>query len=280
VYCLPFAVSHFTITLVHSIMNYTNVFEAAMALFPKRIKVTCIDGVTGQQIGKYKIGLNQLPALFDKPVTLTIEGNTWRVIKANPVSSDDFSILKKLTLHVLNDEQLQQAPLGHNIPTRHASTPLTITTPFYEQCTLDITADDWLQLEFLPAAALPLIQEEMALIDPILLAKDGSNLLLGYETMHIRSQTAHLGVDIPFDAFCAAVQVGKKGNIRFGGDGFVENGFVVQTDNYEYYGTVVNNQITHLCLTSFDCIDDEFSQITTTWDLALVNWRQCSITAV
>jgi len=72
--------------------------------------------------------------------------------------------------------------------------------------------------------------------------------------------------------------VNKKGNIRFAGDGFVENGFVVQTDNYEYYGTLVNNQITHLCLTSFDCIDDEFSQVTSTWDLALVSWKQCSIT--
>jgi hypothetical protein len=67
----------------------------------------------------------------------------------------------------------------------------------------------------------------------------------------VRQQTALLSVDIPFDAFCAAVPVNKKGNIRYG-EGFVENGFVVQTDNYEYYGTVVNNQITHLCLTSFD----------------------------
>src|SRR4051794_15450137 len=100
-------------------MSYANVLDAALSLFPKRIKVTCIDGVTGQQIGKYKIDLTHLPAMFDKPVTLTIEGNTWRVIKANPVSADEFSIFKKLTLHVLNNEQLQQAPLGHNIPTRH-----------------------------------------------------------------------------------------------------------------------------------------------------------------
>jgi hypothetical protein len=261
-------------------MSYAKVLDAALSLFPKRIKVTCIDGVTGQPIGKYKIALTHLPDLFDKPVTLTIEGNTWRVIKASPISADEFSIFKKLTLHVLNKEQLQQIPLGHNISTRNASTPLTTTTPLYKECTLDITADDWLQLEFLPAAALPLIHEELALIDPILLAKDGSNPLLGYDTMHIRHQTAHLGVNIPFDVFRSSVQLSKKGNIRFGGDDFVENGFVVQTDNYEYYGTVVNNQITHLGLTSFDCIDDEFSYIVTVWDLVLVNWCNASITTV
>jgi hypothetical protein len=257
-------------------MISAKILEAALTLFPKKIKVTCIDGVTGQPIGKYKIGLNQLPAMFNKPITLDIEGHSWRVIKADPLSADEFSIFKKLTLHVLDKAQQQQTSLGHNVATRHASNPLTTTTPFYQQLTLETTADDWLQLEFLPATALPLIQEEMALIDPILLAQNGSNPLLGYETMHVRQQTAHLGVEIPFDAFCAAVQVNKKGNIRYG-EGFVENGFVVQTDNYEYYGTMVNNQITHLCLTSFDCIDDEFSQVAATWDLVLVNF---SITTI
>jgi hypothetical protein len=33
-----------------------------------------------------------------------------------------------------------------------------------------------------------------------------------------------LRIDIPFDAFCAEVFVYKKGNIRFEGDKFFENG--------------------------------------------------------
>jgi hypothetical protein len=261
-------------------MNYAKVLDAALTLFPKKIIVTCIDGVTGQQIGKYKIPLGQLPVAFDKPVTTTIDGHEWRVIKADPVNPDDIAIFKKLTLHVLDKDQLQQTPLGHNVPTRHASVPLTTPTPFYQQFTLDITTDDWLQMEFLPAQSLPIIQEELALIDPILIAENGFNLLLGYENIHIRSQTAHLGTDIPFDAFCATIPVIQKGNIRLAGGDFIENGFALRTDNYEYYGTVENNCITHLCLTAFDCIDDEFMQVATTWDLALVNWCQGSITTV
>lgn len=259
-------------------MNYAKVLDAALTLFPKRINVTCIDGVTGQQIGKYKISLSQLPAAFDKPVTLVIAGNEWRVIQAKPVSADDFSIFKKLTLHVLGNEQLQQATLGHNVPTRHTSTPGFTTTPLYHDYTLEIQADDWLQMEFLPVAALPQIQEEIALIDPILLADKGVNLLLGYETIHVRNQTAQLGVAIPFDAFCAAIQVQSLGNLRLAGGGFIENGFALRSDNYEYYGMVENGIITHLCLSTFDCIDDEFSQIATTWELLLVNWCMASIT--
>jgi len=261
-------------------MNYAKVLDAALTLFPKKINVTCIDGITGQLIGKYKLPLNQLPVIFTKPVTTTIEGHEWRVIKAEPVNPDDIAIFRKLTLHVLNNEQQQQTPLGHNVPTRHASSPLTTSTPFYQQFTLDITADDWLQLEFLPAQSLPLIQEEVAFIDPILLAENGANPLLGYENIHIRNQTTQLGVDIPFDAFCTAIQVNQKGNVRLTGGDFIENGFVLRSDNYDYYGTVVDNRITHLCLPAFDCIDDEFSQVATTWDLALVNWCEARIITV
>lgn len=260
-------------------MNYAKVLDAALTLFPKKIKVTCIDGITGQMIGKYKIPISQVPPAFNKPVTTTIDGHEWRVILADPVSPDDIAIFKKLTLHVLDKTQLQHTTLGHNVPTRHASIPLTTPIPFYQQFTVDITANDWLQMEFLPASLLPVIQEELALIDPILLAENGRNPLLGYDNMHIRNLTAGLGVSIPFDAFCAAIPVNQKGNIRLEGGGFIDNGFALRTDNYEYYGTIENNHIIHLCLTAFDCIDDEFSQVATTWDMALVNWCEGSVTA-
>jgi hypothetical protein len=261
-------------------MNYAKVLDAALTMFPKKVKVTCIDGVTEQPIGKYKVLLHQLPEVFDKPVTLIIDGNEWRVIKAKPHHSNEFSIFKKLTLHVLNKEQLQQAPLGYNLPSRHAIIPSITATPLYEQFTIDLTPDEWLQLEFLPAAELQKIQEEVALIDPVILAENGSNPLLGYPTQHVRQQTANLGVNIPFDAFCASIQATKKGNVRIAGSDFVENGFAVQSDNYEYYGTLVNNCITHLSLTAYDSVDDEFSQLVSTWDLVLVNWARCSITTI
>lgn len=101
---------------------------------------------------------------------------------------------------------------------------------------------------------------------------------MGCEPQHIRHQTAHLDVDIPFDAFCASVQVNKKGNIRLAENKYIQIGFTLQTDNYEYYGTVVNNRITQLSLAAFDSVDDGFSQLVSTWDLVLVNWVGCSIT--
>lgn len=122
------------------------------------------------------------------------------------------------------------------------------------------------------------IQEEVALIDPIIIAENGSNPLPGYPIQHVRQQTAGLGANNPFDAFCASIQATKKGNVRIARNDFVENGFAVQSDNYEYYGTLVNNRITHLSLTAWDSVDDEFSQLVSTRDLVRVNEARCSIT--
>jgi hypothetical protein len=54
-----------------------------------------------------------------------------------------------------------------------------------------------------------------------------------------------LGAAIPFDAFCAAIQVQSIGNLRLAGNGYIENGFALRSDNYEYYGMVENGIITH-----------------------------------
>jgi hypothetical protein len=259
-------------------VNYAKVLDAALQMFPRKIRVTCIDGITGTQIGKYKMGLAELPPAFNKPVSIVIEGREWRIIQANPLGADDIAIFRKLTLHVLGKDQLQQVTLGHNVPTRHATSAQLTSTPFFQQFTLDITTDDWLQLEFLPVSAMPQIQEEMALIDPILLMESRSNPLMGYGNIHIRQQTTHFGADIPFDAFCAALPNLKKGNIRLDGKDYIENGFALQSDNYTYYGTLLNNRITHLCLLEIDGIDDEFTQLATTWELLLVDWCKASIT--
>jgi hypothetical protein len=269
-------------------MSYAKVIDAALQLFPKKIKVTLINGVTGSKIGKHKIGLNQLPAAFNKPVTLQIDGQVWRVIQAEPVLADDFAIFKKLSLHVLDNEQLQQAQIHYNIPTQSAGLPAITTTPLYNDFSIDISADDWLQLQFLPASALPVIQEEITQIETVLRQASSGNPLLGYETPYVRSQIQPLVLDIPLTEFCESIAVQKMGCIRwvnnggheirgshrmhFSETGFVENGFALQSDNYVYYGTVINGRITHLGLTAFDCIDDEFFQLSTANNLLLADW--------
>ena len=269
-------------------MNYAKVIDAAIQLFPKKINVTLIDGVTGNKIGKYKTALNELPAVFDRPVMVDIDGRPWRVIQADPLSADDFGIFKKLTLHVLEPRQSHQLLRPYTLPTQHAERPLLAATPPYTDFTLEIPADDWLQLQFLPAAALPVVQEEITPIESILAPTNGQNPLLGYESMHIRNRTVNMHAGIPFSDFCESIPVKKIGSIRIGwdnnahpvpaaGDSYVDNGFAIQTDNSLYYGTAIDDRIINLGLTSFDSFDEEFAQVAAAHELLLADWCNARI---
>lgn len=254
-------------------MNYAKVIDAALQLFPKKINVTLIHAVSGEKIGKNKLQLDQLPATFSKPATLNIEGQSWRILKAHPLSADDITIYKKLTLHVVENELSEAHVNRYNVATYPAGNFEADDKPLFADFTLDITTDDWLQYQFLPVSALPIIQEEIAQISPLLTTDSSNNPLLGYSDSHIRQQTAPISVNIPLTEFCEQMQVQSVGNIRFRGDtSYIQNGFALQTDNYLYYGLLQNDHITHLCLTYFDCIDDEFMLLTTNYRVALVDW--------
>lgn len=248
-------------------MNYAKAIGAVMQLFPKKINVMVIDEITGASIGKYKIPLEHLPTAFDKPTILEVEGHTWRVVKADPVKADDFSIFKKLTINVLQKEHWQDERLLFNVPTRHSYHPLMTREPLFHEFTLDVGEDDWRQLEFLPLSALASIQEEMGRIE--LSVPDA---LWGYKNMHVREQTSNFPLNIPLTAFCDTIQAQKMGAVRLYSDAFVQNGIAIESGNYTYYGTIAEDHIVSLCLPSFDGIDDEFMQMVTTYELVLVDW--------
>jgi hypothetical protein len=261
-------------------MNYAKVVGAAMQLFPKKINVTVINEVTGAVIGKYKIPLGQLPAAFNKPTIIEIEGNVWRVVKADPVSSDDFSIFKKLTLHILEKDQWTDERLQFNVPTRHAYHALTVNTPVFDEFILDISEDDWRQVEFLPTTALPAIQEEITLIQPMLVTDLPGGLLWGYENLYERQKTADFPLRISLTDFCTTVQAQKMGGVRMYGNAFVQQAVAIESLNYTYYGMLDGDELVSLCLPAYDSIDDEFMNLVTTYNLVLADWCNARVVMI
>jgi hypothetical protein len=250
-------------------MSYLQLFTAAQQLFPKHINVTLTNAVSGAKIGTYKVPFEQLPAAFNKPTTLTIANQTWRVLQADPLTAEDFAASKKLSLQVVANELNHEQIHPYNVPTYPAGDFATTPEPLYNEFTIDIAKDDWLQYQFLPVPALNDIQEELASITNDMVA----NPLLGYPATHVRQQIAPLTLNIYIDDFCELVNSAYAGAVRFREEKlYIENGFALQSANYLYYGLLQNDHITHLCITAFDSVDDEFMQITTAWQLALVDW--------
>lgn len=258
-------------------MNYAKVIGAALQLFPKKIKVTFIDAVAGGLLSKQKMDFQLLPQYFNKPVTIELNNKKWRVIKAEPANVDDYMFSKKLKLYI-RDANAPELLEKYLVPTLANPLPDSATTCLFNDFILNIVESDWRQIEFLPVRYLPVVQEEMKLVEPIVFPQNDNNLLLGFNSMHIRAQTGGQNLSIPFDDFCEATHIHEKGAISINEQGFVENGFAARSENYIYYGTMRDGFIENMALQNFECVDDEFINITSRYDMLLADWCNTKIT--
>lgn len=251
-------------------MNYAKVIGSALQLFPKKIKVTLIDAATGKSLGKHIIPEAQLPRAFNRPTTLEIDHINWRVLKADPVSADDFLYTKKLTLQVQQTDQAKLQPFMFSTPTVCKELPATGATSLYDAFTLKLDEADWRQVEFLPLSQAEEIEEAIKTIETILTGQP--NPLLGYEQQYSRNDTKLAGLSIGWGEFCDLLPNPVLGNVVVNNKVLVQDGFSIRSEGYTYYGIVKEGLIQTLCLTQFDSADDEFMQVISTFTLTLVDW--------
>jgi hypothetical protein len=242
-------------------MNYLTL----LTLFPKRINVTFVDATSNQVLSKRKILKEDLPEVFDKPTVLTLDGEPWQVITANPVSGDDFHYSKKLTLTVQRKADFDNTNLRSLVPTSSGTLPAIIPGIYSET----IYINQWMQLQFLPIELMPVIETDLGEITKIL---EIGNNLVGYPSSYIRDNIPLQSVHIPMNEFCDVVSVGSRGTLGIEADGVVHSSFVIHSHCHVYYGIVDNDIITSLCLRDFEYVDDEFSLLVEKFQLVLVDW--------
>ena len=246
--------------------------QALMGLFPQKTRVTLIHATSGKLIGIHKIKPEQLPTTFNKPINIKLQGETWRVMQAEPVNAKDFTLGNKLTLHVQEPLTLDPNILGYNFATICEDIPPMDTGPLFNDFVLDISKDGWLQLQFLAASLLPAVQEELLQIEKILFPGQGINTLSGYKNMHIRKKISSYPLNISNAEFCELSGIKQKGGVRYNSADFVQNGFVYRSDNYTYYGIIEGDRIAELCLLSFESADEELLQTMSFFNLILADW--------
>lgn len=240
--------------------------EGAAGLFPKKIAVTLIDEISGKLIGEYKEGKDSLPQVYDRPMVIAANGQLWRVTKADPVSG------KRLRLHVQENGYFLKHNKRSLVPTL-APAPETTTQRLAHNTTFEIKAEEWRQLEFLPAVMQEEVEEEIKLVAAVA----GEGGLLGYDRIHVRENLRQPRLRIPFHEFYRLVNGQEKGCVQMPGAGVIENGFLIRSGGYVYYGQEKEQLITMLCLQDFDCADDEITKVIDEYDLMLVNWSKGTI---
>lgn len=242
-------------------MKILAVYEGIVGLFPKKVLVTLVHAENGNTIGSHKISTEFLPEVFDRPTVLDMGERSWRVTKAIPFRLEG---VKKITLHVTEPS----AFLGKSLVPTKCDPPVSpliegpVTAPV-----INISPDDWRQLEFLPVSKLEQIQEQVAIVEGLLEALQEDEGLLGYDTVHERADIADTQLNIPFDEFFQFVNGVESGGVRG-----VADSFMIRSENYCYYGLVKEGMILNICIQGFDSAEDEFAGVVEKYELLLVDW--------
>ncbi|WP_315816509.1 hypothetical protein [Paraflavitalea speifideaquila] len=157
-----------------------------------------------------------------------------------------------------------------SLPTVCKELPVTGTSSLYHAFTLELDKLEWRQVELLPLGQSGEIEEAIKIIETILTGQ--SNPLLGYDQQYSRNDSISSGLSIPWSGFCDLLPNPRLGHVVLKNSGLIQNGFAIRSEGYTYYGIVVDGLIQRLCLTQFECADDEFMQVIGTYQLMVVDW--------
>jgi hypothetical protein len=245
-------------------------------LFQKKIKVELVDAINSGSFGLVKLTAEQLPASFpaDKETIMHIEGEDWIVDRADPLAAEEFIKKGELTLWLKKVLKFNPANIRYSVPTINNELPPFSDNRLFLDFTLTLQEDDWRQLEFLPSTELITVQKEMEKIEPIIFPENDPDFEDGNGFSAIYTRTIKRNsLAIPWQEFIQLIKVEQQGSLAVNGhSGYVHNGFACKTENHTYYGTILNDTITELCVDDFDTMDDEVNSILLQYNLLFICW--------
>lgn len=146
------------------------------------VEVVFINAETGDRIAGGNIPTSQLPETFAKNTVMHIGEQPWQVIKAEPVTAEEFTKTGKLTLTCAMIEYVSDKGILYSLPTINDDTPETgELAP--EQNVFTLHEDDWRQNEFVSDFHLEAINIELRAIMAIY---QNHQEEAGFSKLHIR----------------------------------------------------------------------------------------------
>ena len=169
--------------------------------------------------------------------------------QAIPTSKKEFIKSGTLILKMFKIDMVYPQEIKFTLPTiADVLPPLIMDTPLYNEFSLTLREDDWLQLEVLSVDVMDYINQELEAIK--LLQQSHGHPGEGYiyfDEIHVRKRASYTKLSLPLAQLIKALPIIEKGNIKFNRQaGFIANGFALRTEGITLYGTVHNGVVNTL----------------------------------
>lgn len=251
-----------------------------------KVFVEFIDAAHGTHAAHAECDPNDLPPAFDSDSLVTFEGQEFQVVKAEPVTKDEFVRSGKLRLWIKRaaSQSVDPKALLFSLATIENALPTTVKDPtWFGTKTIDLHEDEWRQFEFVSLAARQDIGAELDEIRKVLETERGPSGV-GYRRLHPRSKII-TPISLPVVPPDELHQTFGRNSRDTGGisiartPGIVKDGFGYPLDNdFGLYGVAESGKTTIACLTKGPRDDrplpyqDKVADLMTRHSLGLVAW--------
>jgi hypothetical protein len=152
-------------------------------LFRRTIAVTFLDAETSTEIARSDVPLEQLPETFAVHTDLSLAGQKYVVVRADPETKAEFSKTRRLVVTLNRLRTIDPSRLLYSLPSICGSgLPTSDALPRSGEVHV-LHEDDWRQCEFIDAAHAALISRELAAIRRI---HDEAAASVGWREIHVR----------------------------------------------------------------------------------------------
>lgn len=253
-----------------------------------QVHVFFIDASTGKPLGQTHLAASQLPETFEVSTSLTISGQDWSVINAEPARAEDFLQTGTLVLTLSKISMMNPKDILYSLPTICDAIPaLTPDTDRRGKQVFEIHEDDWRQTEYISRSQKSAIDAQLAEIKRIYdEASIDNGSFFSFKELALRSKiTPPINSEIPLSQLLSFF----PGSSLYEGVsypkeiGLIEGGFAFKLAGITIYGQAMNSLVQTLALHAGPGAIEGITElvpalagIMSRYDLYLVDW--CTMT--
>jgi hypothetical protein len=255
----------------------------------RTVAVQFVDAATGRCFARSDVPVEQLPATFAVDTTLTLAGESWSVLQADPPTAAEFRVTGLLILTLSRVRSVSAHDMLYSLPTLNDRLP-AVDRAGGGLDLLQLHEDDWRQVELVSADLSGVVASELAAVRRVydehaVTGADGGPI--GFRDLHVRSRPeAPLIPPLPR----TAIRQMLPAHHTFAGVGFADGvGIAVDSFAFRYgpislYGladgeaiTVLGLQIGRARSTAANDTAARLEGIMRTFTLTLVDWCRCAV---
>jgi hypothetical protein len=218
------------------------------------IQVTFIDTATGKPFATVTLPADHLPQSFEAETTFHLGDEDWSVVKADPMTAEEFIQTGKLTITLSKLFSIDPKKILYTLPTICDAIPaIAEGSTKLRKRVFELHEDDWRQREFISVDHRDAIEAEFASIDRIFREESiDTGSFLAFRTLHVRSLIqAPINTQISLAQIAAGLLTGSEAyeGIAYEREaGLIQGGFAWQPGPHTLYGQQQEGFVTTLGL--------------------------------